>query len=300
MIQRNDINDLSRPARWYRRLVLFHPSTFRRSHGELMLQLFRDQYRDASRAESPWRRLEFWGRILADTGVAAGREHLYEMERKLNMNALKQSLYQRLPSFGWTFVSIFIAGLIVTILAAMLPHDRYRSTVRVAVEKVAPEASAFDPNFLPTEFERILSRRVLESVARDLDLGTKWARRKGVDGSLRLEETTAMLRKMTELGQARSTTLVSISVIDEDKDEAAAIANKIATTYQQATQSTSAAAQTEIIDSAEPGLRPVSPNQTMVLTTGVLCSSLAGVAIGLLFRRAKRLHGPAHTAPAPV
>ncbi len=289
MIQRNNANELASSARWYRRLVLFYPTTFRRSHGELMSQLFRDQYRDAIRADSPWRRLEFWSRILADTGISAGREHFYEMEKKLTMNTLKQTLYQRLPSFGWTFASIFITGLVISVIAATLPHGVYRSTVRMSVQKAGAGTVSRDAYFLQTEFERILSTRVLETVAKDLDLQTKWAHRRGVEGSLTPEETTAMLRKMVRLGQGRGTTLVEVSVVDENRDEAAAIANTLAKSYQQATHSAGTTAQTEIVDLAEPGLLPVRPNKPLVMTTGALGSSVAGLAIGLLFRRAKRL-----------
>jgi hypothetical protein len=69
--------------RVYARLLQVYPRGYRREYGPLMLQLFRDQYRDARRLGGAWGNWQLWWRIAAELATTAGREHVTELKEAL-------------------------------------------------------------------------------------------------------------------------------------------------------------------------------------------------------------------------
>ena len=267
----------------YRRLLLLYPAAFRRSHGELMIQLFRDQCREACRGRSGWRLLAFWGWILADTAMAAGREHLCAIGRKMKMNTL-ECWYRRLPTFRQTFASIVIIGLTLTILRVTLPPTLYSSRVRIATtDSIGTGSQIFQTESEMRASERfiqlLISEQVLQSVATELNL--EWTRANH-SRSVKPEETLAALRRRVEVRRFRDTSLLEVWVFDEDRDKAAAIANMIADTYGQAARVPDKPSLIEVVDRAEPGLKPVRPNKPMIWVLGVFSTFLAATGLALL------------------
>ena len=241
-----------------------------------MTQLFRDQCREVHRGKSGWRWFRFWGWMLADTGVAAGREHLCAIGKKMKLNTL-ECWYRRLPTFRQMFVSIVIIGLTLTILSATLSPTRYSSRVRVAMTKTDREIPGSE-QLLPS---LVNSERVLQSVATALNLGRARANH---TGSLKPKETPASLRRRVDVRRFRNTSLFEVKVFDEDRDEAAAIANMIAETCRRATRfaDNPSLTEVEVVDMAEPGLRPVRPNKPLIWVVGVFSTFLAATGLALL------------------
>lgn len=138
--------------------------------------------------------------------------------------------------------AVFLLVVLTTSIVTYWLPKYYASTVRVAIEKDMPDISplfdyrqttpVFDPFFITTEFEKIQSKTVLYSVItnRDLNLNSKWAARFHVP-LLKTPETYSILKKRIDVRQFRNTSLIEIRVMSEDKEEAAAIANKIAEAY---------------------------------------------------------------------
>ncbi len=138
--------------------------------------------------------------------------------------------------------AVFLLVVLTTSIVTYWLPKYYASTVRVAIEKDMPDISplfdyrqttpVFDPFFITTEFEKIQSKTVLYSVItnRDLNLNRKWAARFHVP-ELKTTETYGILKKRIDVRQYRNTSLIEIRVMSEDKEEAAAIANKIAEAY---------------------------------------------------------------------
>lgn len=109
----------------YRRLLALYPASFRREYESLMIQLFRDQCREARQAgRVSW--MEFWWWICRDTLVGACRQRFYAIERKLKvpMKFLKAVL---------CLVASVVFGLIAVGGAiAMAPGDKPLSFVALA------------------------------------------------------------------------------------------------------------------------------------------------------------------------
>lgn len=94
--------------RLYARLLLLYPPGYRRQYGPLMLQLFRDQYRDARRHSSRWASWVLWWRIAAELAETAGQEHLAAMEE-----ALMDKQTGRLNVNAGRVMGILLAGVLI-------------------------------------------------------------------------------------------------------------------------------------------------------------------------------------------
>ena len=71
---------ISRSTRLYQVLLRFFPADFREAYGRLMLQVFRDQLREAS---SPTEQVTFWMRTLLDLFTNAWEEHMQKQWGKV-------------------------------------------------------------------------------------------------------------------------------------------------------------------------------------------------------------------------
>jgi polysaccharide biosynthesis transport protein len=137
-------------------------------------------------------------------------------------------------------LAVFLLVALTTTLVTFILPEAYSSTVRIQVEKEAPDVSVFsertyspgyDPYWIQTEFEKIQSKKVLYEVINRLDLNKAWARRYKESGSLQTEVTFMILKSMLDVRQSRNTSLIEIRVISENAQEAARIANEIALVY---------------------------------------------------------------------
>src|SRR5690606_36756874 len=86
--------------------------------------------------------------------------------------------------------------------------------------------------FIQTEFEKIKSKKVLHPVIEELNLQNVWAKRWGTE-TLKIDEAYKILSGQLSLRQSRNTSLIEIRAYSDVKEEAAAIANKIAEVYRE-------------------------------------------------------------------
>lgn len=139
-------------------------------------------------------------------------------------------------------IPFFLLVVVTATLVTYFMPETYSSTARIEVEKDIPDVDTFqmrqyiqpyDPFFITTQFEIIQSKTILYRVIEKLDLNRRWARRLGLD-SLRTDETFLLLKRQLKLSQTRNTSLIEITVYiegEENKNEAAEIANAIAEAY---------------------------------------------------------------------
>jgi len=138
-------------------------------------------------------------------------------------------------------LAVFLLVAITTTLVTFILPESFASTVRMKVEKDIGDvaglgadryAGGFDPYWLQTEFETIQSKSILNQVITNANmmLHKKWAEKLHVD-ELPLDLTYSMLKHQIDVRQSRNTSLIEIRVISDDKNEAANIANEIATIY---------------------------------------------------------------------
>jgi polysaccharide biosynthesis transport protein len=137
-------------------------------------------------------------------------------------------------------LAVFLLVTITTTVVTFMLPKAYSSTVRMKVEKDAPdvggldrnrEASGFDPYWMQTEFETIQSKSILHKVITNLHLNKKWAEKYRAEGELRTDQTYELLKGQIDVQQSRNTSLIEISAYSEDNEEAAVIANAIAEVY---------------------------------------------------------------------
>src|SRR4029079_18905010 len=98
--------------------------------------------------------------------------------------------------------------LTTTAVTFILP-EAYSSVVRIEVGKDTPDIApllygaqtqnAFDPYFIQTEFEKIKSKRVLNTVINELNLQEEWSKRYGAEGKLKTSEIFQLLVKQVDV-----------------------------------------------------------------------------------------------------
>lgn len=140
----------------------------------------------------------------------------------------------RLPLIVLVFLLVVITTGVVTYF---LPKQ-YESSVTMQINqndtylKVFDDrsgGSGFDPRFITTQFEIIQRKEILYPVIEALGLEQTWKKLYGIVGK---EQTLYRLRKMIDVREIRNTELIQISVLDQDRNEASEIANRIAEEYQ--------------------------------------------------------------------
>ena len=137
-------------------------------------------------------------------------------------------------------LTVFILVVITATVVTFILQPSYVSTARIRVEKDGSDISnllepgnskGYDPYFIQTEFEVIQSQTVLYKVIENLDLNTSWGKKYAGGERLKTTETYTLLKRQVDLRPTRNTSLIEIRVFSQDKEEAARIANEIATVY---------------------------------------------------------------------
>jgi serine/threonine protein kinase len=182
---------------------------------------------------------------------------------------------------------ILVAGLtyLAVVLVTLLLPKSYVSTARLQ-RAIAMSARAtatpptLEPVFLPPEVGIIRSARLLSGVIKRLGLEEHWGNRYGRRTALGDYEVLALLQERLDVHATRnlhSWESWEISFVSEDRIEAAEVANAIAESY----QTNATFGRVEIVERAQPALRPVRPDWALNLTLGALLSLvLGGTAAG--------------------
>lgn len=97
--------------RLYARLLMLYPPRYRRAYGPLMLQLFRDQYRDARAVGGSWARWHLWWRVGAELAPTAAAEHWTEWRETLMPTETNRQTAGRVMSV--LLASVLIAGSLI-------------------------------------------------------------------------------------------------------------------------------------------------------------------------------------------
>jgi polysaccharide biosynthesis transport protein len=132
-----------------------------------------------------------------------------------------------------TFLLVVVTAGVTTYF---LPREYYSKTrMEVKSDKTFEvygngSRAYSDPMFVPTQFQIIQSKEILEPVIEKLNLVETWSQREGIK-RLPLENVYAKLLRMLDLKEVRNTGLIDIGVYSIDNQEAANIANTIAVVY---------------------------------------------------------------------
>src|SRR5471030_1522108 len=85
----------------------------------------------------------------------------------------------------------------------------------------------YDPFFLQTTFEIIQSQVVLSNVISSLNLNEAWGKKYYNGETLKTTETMELLKNRIHLDTVRNTKLIAITVLSDDKNEAARLAGRL-------------------------------------------------------------------------
>src|SRR5467141_2467519 len=97
-------------------------------------------------------------------------------------------------------LAVFLLVVITATLVTFILPESYSSTARIKVERDQSDISfndpmrnwnGYDPFFIQTEFETILSERVLGKVIADLNLDEDWGKKYNNGQRLRTSDTLA-------------------------------------------------------------------------------------------------------------
>jgi polysaccharide biosynthesis transport protein len=138
-------------------------------------------------------------------------------------------------------LAVFLLVALTTTVVTYLLPPTFSSKVVISIEPdisdvdvkgnnmvVKPMA---DPFFLQTEFQRIQSRPVLTNVVEELSLREQWGRKYKQPAPLTAEKAYELLRASVDVRQQHNTTLVEVHAYSDNREEAAALANKVAEVY---------------------------------------------------------------------
>ena len=136
-------------------------------------------------------------------------------------------------------LAVFLLVVITATLVTFILPESYSSTARIKVERDQSDITfsemrswnAYDPFFIQTEFETILSERVLGKVVADLNLDEEWGKKYNNGARFRTSDTLAMLKNQVNLQPVRNTSFLEIRVFRENPEEAKTLANAIAQAY---------------------------------------------------------------------
>ncbi len=173
-------------------------------------------------------------------------------------------------ALGVLFIALGIfVPLCATVITFVLP-ETFASSAKILHPATGPIP-------LMTAVDMINTRSNLDLVIADLNLAAHWARKYKVPGDLSMEKCRELLKRMIQIQVPRRSSIVEIKVFSDDKEEAAAIANKLTEVYGRTVPGASA------IERAEPRPVPVRPNKKLNIMLGLFAGvTLVVVGVGLL------------------
>ncbi len=168
------------------------------------------------------------------------------------------------------------------LLALWIVPEKFASTA-----KIIPAPTMTDPIQIAREMETIRSKPILGTVVTNLSLNKKWSQKLKTD-DFPTDLSILTLFMQVELEQTRKNGIISVRVTSDDRNEAAIIANEIAAVYRDQTKGSDGKPAAQIIDQAEPALRPLRGYQIWPLAIMVVLALIA-LATGIfLLRKAGR------------
>ena len=138
-------------------------------------------------------------------------------------------------------ISVFLLIAITSTVVTFILPEYYTSTARIEINQTGPDIptmsglplnQSYDPYFIQTEFSKMQGEDVLGRVISAMNLNEVWGKKYNNGAPLKTEDTMTILKGRMDLSPERNTKLIDITVSDEDKDEAAQLANAIAEAYQ--------------------------------------------------------------------
>jgi len=287
-----DNQAVDRACRWYRRLLVFYPRAHREEYGVAILQLFRDQCRDAWASGGSLSLLALCPVAVLDLLKTSLWEHLATLNRSRLMLRSFRPTIKPLPEFFLLVVAVFLPVFLCGILITYMIPKTYGSVTMIRLRDApgSSTGSLFDPYRLKNAFETIQSHEVLEKVVKELGLKESWGKKYNAGQPLSGLDIEAMIRYRIEVQLIHNTQMLQITAYSDNPGEAAKLANGIIAGYRACLAEKAAMTSTvssgmvvdetvDIIMPAVPQFRPVRPNKRFNAVVGALAGLMAGLVV---------------------
>jgi capsular polysaccharide biosynthesis protein len=293
MSESRENRSVERSCRLFQRLLVIYPRMHREEYGAAILQLFRDQCRDAWERARMRGLIGFWIHAFADLLKTSVLEHLSNLNRNKSMLKYFRPQFTPFPVFLRIFGGVFLFALLASVIITFMSPEMFRSSTRVLVKYVLSEDTAAamrlpDHSIIQVQVAAIQSHATLNKVSQALNLPTVWGKKYNGGQPMTESAVESMLRSRLEIVPIRGSDIIEISAYSESPEEAAQLANKVAEAYRQTRAGTerqnntaphaSIASSVVIIGQAVPDSTPVRPNKPLNMVLGVMF----GIVMGLL------------------
>jgi capsular polysaccharide biosynthesis protein len=318
MPDRSESKAVKRSCQIFRRLLVAYPKAHREEYGTAILQLFRDQCRDAWSASRGRGLIGFWLHALSDLLKTSVLEHLANVNRRKFMFNFFRSQPKSLIIFGSVFMAVFLLATGGSIFITLICPKTYASTARIMVNPEIAKTSStssYDPQFMANQIAIIQSHAVLSKASEALDLRRIWGKKYNNGQSLNESEVEDIIKSRLELNTIRQTTSIEIRAFGDSPDETAKLANSVAEAYRdfrraEAPQNGAVpiVRRVSMMETAVPNPKPVRPNTPLNIILGVmigvfmggLSGTVAVVAMWFLGRRPGNAASPSRSASSDI
>ena len=269
-------------------LIRFYPAPFRETFGQSMRQVFHAQYLDTIERKGNRGLTVLWLRTLLDFAWTCPKEQVFALP------ALPQRFWEQLIRKPvWHFPALVtIAGFLgATVVASRLPQ--YHSSTALLMVRVGEYSTVLPGTAIKlaghlglVDYEKPNSKAVLNPVIEELDLQTVYQKRLGTPIPPSKEETYKLLFSRVAFHQSLRSSVIRITVHDEDKRFAKTLAEALVEQYRRhmaASNMTGPTAQTDpnnppilVLDYPEESAQLVRPQ----FRGGVLLGGKISLAVG--------------------
>jgi hypothetical protein len=191
MVNPRDSKAVELSGQVYRRLLLAYPKSHREEYGASILQLFRDQCRDAWAARRARGLVAFWLRALADLLKTSLLEHLSTLNRSRIMPPLFRPTIKPLPAFLGICAAVFLPIFLITVLITFMYPESFAGTATILITR---PTSAPAPNWAANEVQVISSSVVLDKISKNLNLPDVWGKKYNNGQPMRVADVIQMLK----------------------------------------------------------------------------------------------------------
>lgn len=283
---------VERSCRWFRRLLAVYPKAHRQEYGAAILQLFRDQCRDAWAERRLRGLIAFWLRALFDLLKTSIAEHFSNTRRIKSMLTLFRPTFKPLPLFLLISALVFVPVFLTSVVVTYLSPETYAGTARIMINssQANPSSNSHSELWFRTESELIQSPAVLEKVDKKLGLEEIWSKKYNAGAPLSGAVVEALIKSRLTILPARNASIMEIRAFSDNPEEAAQLANGVAESYRdyrakeglRSGEALPISRPVAIIDSAVPDNVPVRPNKPLNFVIGALVGILIGSIVATL------------------
>ena len=281
MFEPRENRSVERSCWLFQRLLVIYPRVHREEYGAAILQLFRDQCRDAWGRARTRGLIGFWIHAFADLLKTSVLEHLSNLNRNKSMLKYFRPQFTPFPVFFRIFGSVFLLVLLASVIFTFISPETYRSKTEILVKYALAEDTAAamrlpDHSIIQVQVAAIQSHATLNKVSQALNLPTVWGKKYNGGQPMTESEVESMILSKLEIAPVRNSDIIVISAYSDSPEEAAHLANKVAEAYRQIRGES-----VTIVDVAVADPRPIRPNKPLNTVLGAMMGVVAGLLVGV-------------------